>query len=277
MRRFGLGFVLLLAACGGSDPATELVDRSQSATPPYAGPLDAGAAVSALECDGTTPYDQGEAYYDDGLATVQTSAAAALSDYMRESGLVVIAPADGYAVERERAGRVLLSYDVGGRTKVAMVAADDVRDWNDDEGWGVREYALCDPSEFPHGVTEALEIGVWEDESGRRVPITRIHSLKGSEHCETTEITFILLGPKMAPDTDWYVSDTRGHADYSGLLRTTFSDDASLPEGATDTGWRRGGRQLWIGPENEAAYLVSIDDADDIERWPAAKQPLWCI
>jgi hypothetical protein len=276
MRRFALGFVLLLAACGGGDPAAELVDRSGSATPPYDGPLETGAAVSALECEGKTPYEHGEGYYDDGLATVQTSPAAALGDYMRESGPAAIAPSDGYAVEREEAGRVLLSYDVGGRTKVAMLATDDVRDWADDEGWGVREWAQCDPSEFPDAVTEALEIGIWEDESGRRMPTTTIHSLRGSEHCDTTDLTFVLLGPKISSATDWYVNDTRGHSEYAALLRTTFSDDATLPEGATDTGWRRGGRQMWIGPENEAAYLVSIDDADDVERWPAAKQPLWC-
>jgi hypothetical protein len=58
-------------------------------------------------------------------------------------------------------------------------------------------------------------------------------------------------------------------------VRAVLEDDVGLPEGATDTGLRRGGRQLWIGPENEAAYLVSLDDADDVERWPAAKQPLW--
>jgi hypothetical protein len=32
-------------------------------------------------------------------------------------------------------------------------------------------------------------------------------------------------------------------------------------------------RRLWIGPDEEAAYLVSLDDAQDVERWPAAKQP----
>jgi hypothetical protein len=236
--------------------------------------LDAGAAVAALECDGRTPYEHGDSIYDDGLATVQTSAEAALGDYMRESGLIYAAPGEGYAVEREQAGRVLLSYDVDGRTRVSLVVTDGVRDWNGDEGWGVRAWAQCDPSEFPPDVTDGLEIGVWEDESGRRVPVTSIQSLKGSEHCDTTEITFLLVGPEET--ADWYVSDTRAHADFSGLLRTTFSDDVGLPEGATDTGWRRGGRQLWIGPENEAAYLVSLDDADDVERWPAAKEPLWC-
>jgi hypothetical protein len=39
---------------------------------------------------------------------------------------------------------------------------------------------------------------------------------------------------------------------------------------------RRDGRQLWIGPGQEAAYLVSLDDAQDVERWPAAKRPIRC-
>jgi hypothetical protein len=36
-------------------------------------------------------------------------------------------------------------------------------------------------------------------------------------------------------------------------------------------------RQLWIGPDQEAAYLVSLDDEQDVERWPAAKQPIRCL
>jgi hypothetical protein len=258
---------VLLAGCGSS-----VVDRDRSATPPYDGPLDAGAAVAALECEGESPYQRGEGVYDDGLATVQESAEAALDDYMRESGLSLSTPSDGYAFEREQKGRVLFSYDVDGRTKVSMFAADGVRDWNGDEGWGVRAWAQCDPSELPPEVTDDLNIGVWEDESGRRVPVTRIQSFQGAEHCSWTDITFLLVGPEKK--ADWYVRGTSG--DFSGLLRTTFASEATLPEGATDTGLRRGGRQLWIGPDKEAAYLVSLDDAHDVERWPAAKQPIRC-
>ena len=127
---------VLLAGCGGS-----VVDRGRSATPPYDGPLDADASVAALECDGKRPHERGEGIYDDGLATVQESAEAALDDYMREAGLGLITPSEGYAVEREQDGRVLFSYDVDGRTKVSMFAADGVRDWNGDEGWGVRAWA----------------------------------------------------------------------------------------------------------------------------------------
>ena len=64
--------------------------------------------------------------------------------------------------------------------------------------------------------------------------------------------------------------------DFSGLLHTTFSSKAELPADATDTGLRRDGRQLWIGPDEKAAYLVGVDDPADVERWPAAKQPIRC-
>ena len=244
-----------------------VVDRSGSATPPYDGRLDAGAAVAALECDGKSPYQRGEHGYDDGLAKVQSSAEAALEDFMTESGPIFSTPSEDYAVERQQDGRVLFSYDVDGRTKVSMFAADRGRDWNGDEGWGVRAWAQCDPSEFPPDVTDDLNIGVWADESGRRVPVTRIHSFQGAEHCSWTDITFLLVGP--AQKADWYVRDAGG--EFPGLLRTTFTRDATLPEGATDTGLRRDGRQLWIGPGEEAAYLVSLEDADDVDRWPAAK------
>jgi uncharacterized protein YceK len=135
---------VLLAGCG-----SVAVERGRSATPPYDGPLDASAAVGALECDGKTPHRKGEGVYDDGLAKVQESADAALDNYMSESGLSFLTPSDGYAVEREQGGSVLFSYDVGGRTKVSMFAAKGVRDWDGNQGWGVRAWAQCDPSELP--------------------------------------------------------------------------------------------------------------------------------
>ena len=259
---------LLVAGCGGSVVA----DRDSSATPPYDGPLDASAAVGALECHGKSPYERGRGIYDDGLATVQESAEAALDNYMREEGLSFLTPSDGYAAERDQGGRVLFSYDVGGRTKVSILTADGVRDWDHHEGWGVRAWAQCDPSEFPPDVTDDLNIGVWEDDSGRRVSVTRIQSFQGAEHCDWTDITFLLVGPERA--ADWYVRDTG--REFRALLRTTYGEVEGIPEGATDTGLSRDGRELWIGPGKKAAYLVSADDAHDIERWPAAKQPIRC-
>jgi hypothetical protein len=258
---------VLVAGCGSA-----VVDRDQSATPPYDGPLEPGAAARALECDRGKQYGGGEYAYDDGLATVQESAEAALDDYRRESGPAFSTPSEGYAVEREQEGRVLFSYDVDGRTKVAMFAADGVRDWNGDEGWGVRAWAQCDPSELPPDVTDELNIGVWENESGERMPVTRVISFQGAEHCSWEDHTFLLVGPE--EKADWYVRDTGG--ELSELLRTTYENVEAIPEGATDTGLRRDGRQLWIGPDGEAAYLASLDDSQDIERWPAARRPIRC-
>jgi hypothetical protein len=257
---------VLLAGCG-----SVVAERGGSATPAYDGPLDAGAAAGALECEGRSPYRAGEGVYDDGLATVQDSAEAALEDYRRETGLSFFTPPDGYAVERERAGRVLFSYDVDGRTRVSLLAAADVRDWSGERGWGARAWAQCDPSELPRDVTDELNIGVWEDESGRAVPVTRIQSFQGSEHCSWTETRFLLLGREGRDG--WYVRDHGG--EFREWLHTTFATDAALPEDATDTGWRRDGRELWTVPGGEAAYLVSLEDGD-VERWPAAKRPIRC-
>ena len=57
---------------------------------------------------------------------------------MRESGLSFSTPSDNYRVEREQDGLVLFSYEVDGRTKVSIFAADGVRDWSGDHGRGVR-------------------------------------------------------------------------------------------------------------------------------------------
>ena len=241
--------VLAAALLGG---AVAVADRSESATPPYDGPLDAGAAVGALECEGKTPYERGAGIYDDGLAQVQESAEAALDNYQRESGLFSV-PRDGYAVERETDREVLLSYDVSGRTKVALFVANSIRDWNGDRGWGIRAWAQCDPSEFPPDVTDELNIGVWEDESGRRVPITRIQSFQGAEHCSWTDITFLRVGRKQRR-----LVRARHQGRVLRAAPTTFASDATLPARATRACGAT--RQLWIGPDKEAAYLVSLDD-----------------
>ncbi len=168
---------------------------------------------------------------------------------------------------------MLFSYDVGERTKIAFIAAAGVRDYNDDEGWGIESWAQCDPAELPANVTDALGIGVWENSSGARLPVTKIQSHQGAEHCGWQDITFLRLGPEdnMKP----YVRDTAGELD--DYLRTSYDADASLPDGAADTGFHRDGQQLWLGAGRDAAYLVSLHDSDDVERWPAAKRPILCV
>src|SRR5690606_16169707 len=98
-----------------------------------------------------------------GLESVQSSAVRALQNLLGENLGSGFTPAADYRIERDDGDRVLFSYDVGGRTKVAFIAADDVRDYNGHMGWGIEAWAECDPSELPADAADALGISVWLD------------------------------------------------------------------------------------------------------------------
>ncbi|MGZ8737186.1 MAG: hypothetical protein ACXWW7_08495 [Nocardioides sp.] len=275
--------MLIATGCGhaeapmGQDPVAA----------PYDGPLSvsadpgdetrpvmkrAGAAGLALECDWQPVNGGAGDYVDGGLYEVQDSPAKALATYLDAEAWAYQLPVEGYRVEREDEDRVLFSYDVDERTTIAFIAADGMRDWNDGEGWGIESWAQCDPFELPADVTDALGIGVWTDDSGARVPTPRIRSFQGAEHCDWQDITFVMLGPKR--DGEQFVRDTTGELDQ--LMRSTYDGSAKLPDDATDTGLQRDGRQLWLDPGHGAAYLVRVDDPADVERWPAAREPIYC-
>ena len=258
-------------ALGGTGCGSSAVVEGRSDARPYDGPLTAAAAVKALECDGETPAGRFEGDYGGGLATVQAGAEAAFEDYVETGGLGFEVPREGYRIERADVRGALLAYDVRDRTKVAVVLRDGIRDWDGDRGWGVAAWAHCDPSEFPAEVTDALNIGVWEDAAGRRVPVTRIRSFRGAEHCSWTHVTFLLVGPDQR-SADWYVRDPSG--ELAPSLRGDFDPAARLPDRARDTGWQRDGRRLWLAPD--AAYLVDREDPGDVERWPKAREPVTC-
>lgn len=273
---------LVLCACGSQSPVDVRTDPGIQA---YAGPMrlpvdhsdDAtvaersGAAGRALECTGA-PYDGGGADYDSGLASTQDSPAEALANLFAEDGFWWQTPEDGYRLERQEDGRALLSYDVDGLTKVAFIAADDIHDWKKHTGWGIDAWATCDPSELPAAVSDAMNVGIWTDATGTRVPSTTIRSFQGPQHCDWDDITFLELGPEGSAQE--YLRDPRG--ELADFLAMSYSTAVLLPEDAVDSGFHRDGRVLWTVPDKKAAYLVSQRDVDDVERWPAASTPIAC-
>ncbi|WP_243058380.1 hypothetical protein [Nocardioides sp. SR21] len=282
MRPAVLLAALLLAGCG-SEAALE----ADPAGAPYDGPMfveldyrdrataleASGAAGLALECAGD-PRRGGGAGYDDGLVEVQDSAQDALDNWLEEEWAAM--PDDGYRVERVDDGRALLSYDVGEQTKAAVVVHDDVTDYQDDTGWGVEAWATCDPAELGVEVAEDLGFEVWEDSAGSPVPTSEVVSFPGAEHCDWQDLTWLWVGKR----TDWdrtydaYLGGDSG--ELSDYLTTTPDSSATLPAHATDTGWQRDGRALWLGDHPKAAYLVSLDDPSDVQRWPATTEPIGC-
>jgi len=199
-----------------------------------------GAAGRALECR-SEPYAGGSGDYDSGLASTQDSAASALENHFSEEPFLQL-PRDGYRLEREDDGRVLYSYDVRGRTKVAFIATDSMRDFKDDVGWGIG------------------------------IPVAKIESYPGPDHCDWQNITFLTLDTESGERQ--YLRDTTG--ELRDFLATTFDDSSSVPKRATDTGFERDGRRLWLHPNGTAAYLVDKTNPEDVERWPAANEPVAC-
>ncbi|MFN8194309.1 MAG: hypothetical protein U0R80_08515 [Nocardioidaceae bacterium] len=277
----------LLALAGSGEGGAVDDGPASSDMTPYDGPLDvevsyddaadvmqrSGAAGLALECTGT-PSNGGGADYESGLASTQSSAARAVADWMKEdggwfSGL----PRDGYTVERDDGDWALLSYDVEGATKVAMVVSSTIHDWQDETGWGVYAWAMCDPAELPAAVTDEMGLQIWEDSHGHRVPQSVVSSFSGPEHCGWQDITFLKVGddPSRAPQ---FVSDDGG--EFEGQLLAAYDGSARLPADAVDTGFQRAGRRLWLAADRSAAYLVGLDDPADVQQWPRARRPIFC-
>lgn len=272
----GLAAVLFLAGCGAGTSVTSTVAA------PYDGPLDlphdysdtagvlarSGSAGAALECE-FDPAEGGGGENGKELESVAKSPEAALGAFVKGS---MAMPRDGFVVEAVEGERVLYSYDVDERTVAAVVVAGDRTDWEGDQGWAVAAWATCDLAEFPDGAVEGAWQQVWQDASGSRLPTSTVMSYRGAEHCDWQEIVFLALGEEA--DGVTYVRDAAGELDR--WLQGTFSSDAVLPARATNTGYRRDGRELWVVPSREAAFLVSLTDATDVERWPAEETPIGC-
>ncbi|MEV6112671.1 hypothetical protein AB0L59_09110 [Streptomyces sp. NPDC052109] len=279
MRR-GLVAVAVLTAMtvAGCDdgPRPDLVVKGTPPASAYAGPLyvptrqlDAsgpralrlasGAAGRALECDGEifdgagpdgwAPSDGGGTP-EEGLTLFFDMDEAALPDH-------------GFRVERREADRVLYSYDIGGRTKAAVVVA---KDQQDRPGWGPETHASCDPAEFPAAFAAAQGWEVWTDRDGGRVPVSRLSSSTGPEHCGWQSVHFLRL------DDATYARDPED-ALGGDLLTAPYRARVPLPAGAHDTGYRYRHWRLWLTDDKATAYVRT---PGAVEAWPRLRRRVAC-
>ncbi|MFW6693573.1 hypothetical protein [Streptomyces sp. MAR4 CNX-425] len=270
------------AGCGGESggvPAS-LVVEGEAPAAPYDGPLYvptapewegegepgpeemramAGAAGRALECDGdiylggrSDPWPS-----DDGGATPEEGLAWHWSINGEEP------PPYGFRVEREEKNRVLFSHDVDGRTKEAVIVA---KDREDRPGWGPETTAQCDPAEFEPADDADGFHEIWTDEQGNRVPVTRVSSNRGPEHCDWQSAHFLTLGEDAHGGRGTtYVRDPKGVLPEQALA-APYDGDAELPEGARDTGYRLDDWRLWVDDEDDSRVYVRTPDGTEL--WP---------
>jgi hypothetical protein len=272
--------LVLMASCAGrATPASPLASGS-AGRPAYAGPLyipfstddnatvlgRSGAAGKALECR-YPPYEGGTAAYDDGLLEVGATYVRALVEFLGPDDTRGF-PRSRYRLERTDGNRALLSWDVDGRTKIAIIMRDGIRDYMGHRGWGVETWAECDPAEFPAATTAALGIGVWLDRNGESVPVARVKSFPKEGFCSYAGTKVLQIGQS------GYVRDPRH--ELTDYLLVPYDGAAALPEDATDSGWHRDGRELWLSRRGESVYLVALANPSDVERWPAWNRSYGC-
>lgn len=245
---------------GPLDIATKELDEST----PQALLIASGAAGRALECDGEISWGGGPDGWSerDGGDTPQDGLRLYF-DLFEPTG-----PHSGFRVEREETDRVLYSYDVAGRTKVAVVVA---RDQKDRPGWGPETNASCDPAELPASVTDSGGEEIWTDRSGKRVATTTLSGHAGAEHCGWQSAHFLETG--RGEERRQYVRDPDGVIEEE-LLTTPYDGDVRMPAGAHDTGYRYGDRRLWLTDDRSTAYVRT---SDGVEAWPLAKETVACM
>ncbi|MFF9158583.1 hypothetical protein ACF1AB_40900 [Streptomyces sp. NPDC014846] len=177
-------------------------------------------------------------------------------------------PRSGYRAERKEGDRILYSFDVEGRTKVAVVAAKNQKDR---PGRGPQPSASCDPAELPPSLTNPLDYEIWTDPSGERVPVTQVSSHRGAEHCDWQSAHFPAVGS--GQDARPHVRDPEHHFQVGAQLSAPYHSDVHLPAGTHDTGYRFKHWQLWLTHPETKAYIRT---ADRVEARPQAKTGITC-
>ncbi|MFJ2828078.1 hypothetical protein ACIPC1_10805 [Streptomyces sp. NPDC087263] len=271
---------LTVVGCGEGMREGLVVTGTPPATP-YAGRLDlpfresadgsereaeegSGAAGRALECDGEISYGSGGETWTkgDGGSTPEEGLNAFFD--MDQPEL----PDHGYRIESRQGDRVLFSYDVDGRTKVAVVVA---KDQPDRPGWGPETNASCDPAELPASYTDSISQEIWTDRAGHRVATTVLSSYAGAEHCGWESAHF--LGTGQDEDSRQYARDPKGVLG-SELLTAAYDGDVPMPADAHDTGYRFKDWQLWLTDDKATAYIRT---SQRVEAWPESKDFVGCM
>ncbi|MFI1867205.1 hypothetical protein [Streptomyces jumonjinensis] len=270
-----------LAEKPAEKPAKALVIKGKAPAAPYSGPLwvaleetdeeespqnlpkRSGAAGRALECEGRIYSGGGADRWSegDGGDTPEGGLRAYFDIEQPEE------PRYGYRVEREEAERVLYSFDVGGRTKVAVVVA---KGGPNRPGWGPETSASCDPAELPAEFTDTKAYEIWSDRSGKRVPVSEVSSSAGSAHCDWQKAYFLETGEY--EQRRLYARDPEGVLP-AEMLTSGYDGDAAMPAAARDTGFRLDGRELWLTKDASKAYVCN---AGSVEVWPAVKKGMGC-
>jgi len=117
----------------------------------------------------------------------------------------------------------------------------------------------------------------WTDRDSCLLRIDVVAERPGPDHCAWEDARVLIVGQPLGTSYTTPADDTEFVRDPEGVfgrpdLSAGFDPDATLPDDAVDSGYRRDDLALWHTPGDQSAiWLVS---PDGIERWPAGDTPL---
>ncbi len=266
---------LVTACVAGAPPSAPVASpsappaSSPSPTPfieprsaPPTNPGHAGSAIiSLLECDGA-PSSVGGLAEDFGPTGGAETADAAFGQWLDRHPFAL--PRKGYVLGWADEARALYVFPVWGKVKVAVLVSTRLGAVVG-RRFTVDEVRACEPGELGLGVVDGQR--EWRQASSGAVLL----EIPGNAHCAWQSIRFLDLVRDGEPRQ--YVRDPLSLLP-AGSLVTTLGRAVSLPREATFTGYRSGELELWLTPDDAAAYVVS---PTGVERWPRALEPLGCV
>ncbi len=119
----------------------------------------------------------------------------------------------------------------------------------------------------------------WETDKGCPIRLDILMTRQGKNACGGDRAADILMGtPLGKPHEDSkpriYVKDPTNVFD-DKETSSAYAPDATLPDGARDSGYRQNGVELWID-SRDAHFIYLVHGDDDVERWPLDWSPPVC-
>lgn len=246
---------------GGSDSSDPTVVDLPDAATPYDGPLydDSGRYGAAGEALACTPaagqFENADVY---GGGATSDSVEQALETAVSE-GLFLFAPTNEVRVAKAEGDRVMLTYEAADRILMALVFHDGpATEGAGGPGWYLEAAARCDFAEFPEAFAEKAGYQLWRDADGEPAPVSTLYSAPGPEHCSWNSMVFLY-----AQDRHAYVREpTR---ELERFTAGPYHADIPLPDDASDTGYERDNRHLWLSADDNYVYVGS---PRSVEAWP---------
>lgn len=109
-----------------------------------------------------------------------------------------------------------------------------------------------------------FSLGEWRTEDGAFVPPEVVMADNGESHCRAQDVWWVMLGRTEVSSGLSFLRDSDGVL-FERVQEEPFGADVRLPANAIDPGLSTKEAELWLDPDESAAYLV-FDDR--VERWP---------